>query len=94
MKAPTTRERQALQNAKLGGKWEYKAKLGGEKTFKSLLENGWIEPYAGHNPNGDCYSITPQGEEAYNLPNAPKKRSAPNLKTLGSRLGEQRRRFK
>jgi hypothetical protein len=79
-------ERKALRNAALGGEWEYRAKIGGEKTFATLLQNGWIEPFPGHNPDGDRYSITPAGREARKLPPCPRPGRDPRLQGLPSRL--------
>jgi hypothetical protein len=65
MAAPNAKERSALQNA--SGEWEYREKLGGAKTFQSLLDNRWIKPFSGHNPAGDKFTITQLGREALKL---------------------------
>lgn len=81
-------ERKALQNAAIGGEYEHRAKLGGEKTFAKLVERGWIEPYSGHNPYGDKYSITQAGQEARKLPPCTRPGRDTRLKTLPPRIGE------
>lgn len=87
MTEPNAFERKALQAAWLGGDWEDRAKLGGEKTFSSLIDKGWIEPYSGHNPQGDRYSITDKGMQAMRMPKTPKPNQGPKLRTLPPRIG-------
>lgn len=94
MKIPNTRERNALENAGLCLDWEHRAKLGGEKTFSSLIENKWIEPFSGHNPRNDRFTITDLGREALranpdrkvNTARKPLKTLPPSLKQLPDRL--------
>ncbi len=81
---PTGLERKALLNAL--GEWEYREKLGGEKTFESILAKGWIEPYSGHNPNSDRFSLTDEGRAAIQRTKPKKPNKEPRLKTLEPRI--------
>jgi hypothetical protein len=89
----SSHEKKALQAASIGMPWEYRARLGGAKTFTKLLERGWIEPFSGHNPNGDRYSITEAGMEARNLPSCPGRQKGSRLNTLPPLISEAKGRF-
>jgi hypothetical protein len=81
------RELTALQT--FTSEWEHRSKVrAGDLTFSSLLSKGWIQPFAGYNPNGDRYSITDLGREVLRLGPAPKVRAKPRLKTLAPVLRE------
>lgn len=83
MRVPTWRERAALNEITYD--YEDRAKLGGPKTFQALLDEGWIEPYAGHNPFGDRYQITEAGRAARRMKPTPKPPSR-KLTPLPSRI--------
>ena len=94
MDAPNARERKSLEALKFG-EWEYKAKpYAGTKTFASLIEHGWIEPFNGYNPDGDRYCITEAGRKAIAISSPVKPRSKTKLKTLAPRLKELPSRIK
>lgn len=89
---PNALELAALKT--LTSEWEHRAKLrAGDKTFASLLAKGWIAPFAGHNPNGDRYSITEAGRAARSLGPEPKMRRKSGLKSLPPRLKEVKSRL-
>lgn len=83
---PTTLELKALRE--LTYEWEHRAKLGGTKTFAALIENGWIEPFAGHDPQGNRFQITEAGRAARSAGLAPKTARPTKLKLATTRLKE------
>lgn len=70
------------------GEWEHRSKLGGEKTFETLLAKGWIVPFAGYDLRGEKFSLTDAGRAAVALGPAPKIRTVPRLKEAPPRLAK------
>lgn len=73
--------------------WEHRSKIRGAQTLATLLAKGWIELFAGYNPNLDRYSITEAGRAARSLGPEPKVRRKSGLKTLPPTLNELKSRF-